>query len=268
MFTLLFTDLGTSDVVAFCLDAGVVLIALQLLLRGTTYIPLAVLKRYREVSWLVAIGTTVLLLLINAGILAFANAFMPRIYSALALFEFTSTSAWEMGVLIVGVAVLAPFYEELVFRGVALRDYRDARSSLFAVLFTSALFGLVHGSIIHILYVFPMGVVFALVMLKTGQLWTVIVAHGLNNLVVTLLPKLDVPGPPATLGVLGLVVAAAAFWAAVRWLGLPESPAKENEGKEKKSIWTISLVIVLILTAIAIIETTYTALGLGVEAAL
>lgn len=131
---------------------------------------------------------------------------------------------------------------------------------------------LLRGTTIHILYVFPVGVVLALVMLKTGQLWTVIMAHGLNNLIATLLLEFNVPELPNTpvFGVSGLVVAAAAFWVAVRWLGLPESPAKENEGAEKKSIWTTSLVIVLILTAIAIVETTYTdtALGPGVETAL
>lgn len=134
------------------------------------------------------------------------------------------------------------------------------------MLFTGALFGFIHGSVIQFLVICTVGIILALTMLKTGQLWTVIAAHGLYNLVGTSPLKFDLPELRATpvLGVSGLVVAAAAFWIAVRWLGL----SKENEKTEKKSIWTVSLVIVVVLASISVIVTTHTALGPGTKAAL
>ena len=272
VFSLIFTEFGMSEPVAFCLDAVLTLIALQYLLRGTLNSPLEVLKHYREVNLLAALYATVLLFMIGTGIPTFASAFLPKLYSVLTLSEPTINSTWEMVVLFFGFAVLAPFYEELVFRGLALGAYRDVRSTLFAVLFTSVLFGFVHGSVVQTLFIFPMGIVFALVMLKTGQLWTVIVAHGLYNFTLGLLSELRVPEPPATptFGILGLVVAIAAFWVAIRWLGWPRDSNRQGEYAEKgnRSIWTTSLVVVVIIAALLNLLTTYIALGPGVESIL
>ena len=257
--------LGMSEAVAFCLDAAILLIALQYLLRGTAQSPLEVLKRYREVDLPTALYATVLLYVINVGIVVFAGVFLPNLYSiTVEATESTINSTWEIVLLFFGYAVLAPFYEELVFRGLALSAYRGVRSTLFAVLFTSILFGFFHGSIVHALVAFSIGFVFALVMLKTGQLWTAIVAHMLHNSVVTSFAAPSIQGVPFTpiFGALGLVVAIAALWVAVRWLGLPQSSGQRVEGV-KNNIWTPSLVIVLIIVALLNLGTTYAALGPG-----
>ena len=264
MFTLLFTELGMSEAVGFCLDAAVVLTALQYLLRGTADSPLRILRRYRNVNLPVAVGVTGLLFLIGTGTLTFASVFLPRLYSVMALFRFEIDAPWELIPLFFGVAALGPFYEELVFRGLALGAYRKARSPLFAVVFTSLLFGLVHGSIVHVLFVFPVGIVLALVMLKTGQLWTSVAAHGLYNFLVTVLAEFNLPKLPSTpsFGILGLVVAATALLVAVRWLGLPEASAKRNE---RESVWTASLVVAVVFATLSVVATTYEALGPGIK---
>ncbi len=258
LFSLFLTELGVSDAVAFCLDAVVVLVALQLLLNGTTDSPWAVLKRYREINLPVVLGLTALVFVSDSGLLSFVDAFLPQFSTP--LFAEPIATLWELLLSVLAIAVLAPFYEELVFRGVALKAYRDARSTLFAVLFTSALFGLVHGSLIFALVIFPSSILFALAVLKTGQLWNVVAVHALGNLTAVLLDYFGVGATSATppaFGVLGLVVAAAAFWLGVRWLGFPTAEPRLDEGRERGTIWTRSLVVVLILTLIGNILTTY-----------
>ena len=256
--------LGMSEAVAFCLGSAILLMALQYLLRGTAQSPLEVLRRYREVNLPTALYITVLLYLTNLGISVFAGVFLPNLYS-IATDGLTTDSTWEVALLLFGFVVLAPFYEELVFRGLALSAYRDARSTLFAVLFTSILFGSLHGSIVHALVTFSVGFVLALVMLKTGQLWTVIVAHMLNNSIVIFFVEFSAQGVPFTpvFGALGLIVAIAALWVAVRWLGLPGSSDRQVEGVES-DIWTPSLIVVIVIVALLNLWTTYIALGPGV----
>ncbi len=236
---------------------------LQYLLRGTADSPLEVLRRHQDISLLNAIGLTVLVFVIEAGLLNFASAFMPNLYNAdITPFESNANSALELSLTILGVAILVPFYEELIFRGLALKAYRDARSTLFAVLFTSALFGFIHGTLVDALVFFPPFVLVALMVIKTGQLWTAIVVHGLGNFIATLLLHFDIEMSPSmpTAGIVGLVVAATAFWLGFWWLKLPKADMRSGENTEQRSIWTLSLVIVLIVVVLFNFLTTLGAL--------
>ena len=192
----IFDAFGLNEEVTFCLISVVILVALQRLLRGTADSPLSVLKRYREVSLPAVLGLSALVFLIDTGLFTFTDAFTPQLYNSFPSSEPVAT--WALPFAILGAAILTPFYEELIFRGLALRAYRNARSTLFAVLFTSALFSFIHGSLILTFVFFPSAILFALVVLKTGQLWTVIAVHALGNLVITLLIQFDVPAVSAT----------------------------------------------------------------------
>lgn len=260
----LFTDVGVNETVALCLSSVTVLAVLQLLLRRTADSPVALLKRHRGASLPTILGLLALELVIDSGLLTFINAVLPQ-FDALMPTETAGTS-WELLLSVLAIAVVAPFYEELVFRGVALKAYRDARSTLFAVLFTSALFGLVHGSPVLAFVIFPSSILFALAVLKTGQLWNVIAVHALGNLTAVLLDYFGLGAASATplaFGVLGLVVAAAAFWLGVRWLGFPTAEPHPGEGRERGSVWTRSLVVVLILILLGNTLTTYELLSRG-----
>ena len=252
---------GVSDAIILFVSSIVVLMALQYLLKGTTNSPLEVLKRYREISLTTAVGLTILMLVMDEGLLTFAATFAPRLYNVLNEIEFTANSSYELTLLFISAAVLIPFYEEVIFRGLALNACRNARSTLFAVLFTSILFAFIHGSLIQAFFIFPSAILFALVVLKTGQLWTVIAVHALGNFFATLHTHFDVPTLPTTpaLGILGLTAATIAFWMGFRWL----APNKMSWGGATKGakIWTFSLVTVLIIALLLNVITTYEALA-------
>lgn len=80
------------------------------------------------------------------------------------------------------VLVFAPFMEELVFRDRLYRSFCHIMPNGWACIFGSILFGLVHGTIIHIYLGTMMGLFFSCVYRVSGQLWLCVVMHSLFNL--------------------------------------------------------------------------------------
>lgn len=87
-----------------------------------------------------------------------------------------------IGVLFAG-ALLAPFGEELLFRGVgygALRRY----GVFVAAAGSSAVFGLAHGFSVVLPAAIVLGVVAALLYERSGSIWPAVTAHVVNNAIV------------------------------------------------------------------------------------
>lgn len=80
------------------------------------------------------------------------------------------------------IAVIPPIVEELLFRGMilhSLRKYGDG----FAIVGSALLFGLYHGNFVQMVFAFIAGLVMALVVVRTGSLWTSILIHFMNNFI-------------------------------------------------------------------------------------
>lgn len=88
-------------------------------------------------------------------------------------------------------AVAAPICEELFFRGMLFRLLEERTFVWVSVLISALAFGLAHASPAISLALLPtfvyMGVVLALVYIRTGWLTNSILLHGLNNALVTIL---------------------------------------------------------------------------------
>lgn len=78
------------------------------------------------------------------------------------------------------VAIIPPVVEELFFRGLVLQSLRKFGDG-FAIVASSVLFGLFHGNFVQFVFAFIAGLVMALVVVRTGSLWTSILIHFLNN---------------------------------------------------------------------------------------
>lgn len=166
----------------------------------------AVLIRWRRLTWAdlgfrpttplrilamipLAVGMTILV-----GAVALAQDALFGISapedSGLPLEEGDVSTSAVLAVLLVAV-VLAPFFEELFFRGILFQYLRSryllvARGLFEAVVISALAFATLHlgGSILPIL---PVGVVLALVMHRTNSLWPPIALHMFyNGLVVVL----------------------------------------------------------------------------------
>lgn len=98
---------------------------------------------------------------------------------------------FPMSLNILLTCVMAPVLEELLFRGVLLQRLRPYGDK-FAILTSAICFGLFHGTISQVLYATAVGVVFAYVALRTGNLWQVMALHALVNAVSTVaIPLLE-----------------------------------------------------------------------------
>lgn len=80
----------------------------------------------------------------------------------------------------VTIAVIPPVVEELLFRGMVLHSLRKYGDG-FAIVASAMLFGLYHGNFVQMVFAFIAGLVMALVVVRTGSLWTSILIHFINN---------------------------------------------------------------------------------------
>ncbi len=93
------------------------------------------------------------------------------------------------------VAILAPLTEEVYFRGIVLGWMRRHWGMAWAIGLSSLVFGVMHlkwltpggtGGMVATAELVAMGVLLALVAVRTGSLWTSVITHGVNNLLAAL----------------------------------------------------------------------------------
>lgn len=99
--------------------------------------------------------------------------------------------------VLVATCIIAPLAEELFFRGVAFKGvvkyYKERKNRvLYALIFSSLLFSIVHMSVLTFIPIILGGIVLALLLLKTDSLIACITAHGVNNFIVMTLIYLDI----------------------------------------------------------------------------
>jgi membrane protease YdiL (CAAX protease family) len=122
------------------------------------------------------------------------------------------------------IAVLPGVCEELVVRGVLLPSLATALPATGAVVVSAALFAAMHGDAYRFAFTFVVGLVFGALRLRTGSLWSTVMAHvTLNTLTFLIAPLVDDPSqaytPQPGLGLACLLAGAAAAWPLLRALG-------------------------------------------------
>lgn len=86
-----------------------------------------------------------------------------------------------LGYLVV-LAIFAGICEEVLFRGTIMPSMEKG-GIVPAILFSSLLFAMLHGSLLNLVSTFTLGVVMAVVVIKSGSLWGGIIYHMLNNFI-------------------------------------------------------------------------------------
>ncbi len=99
--------------------------------------------------------------------------------------------AW--GIMTLYTCIVAPITEELVFRVFCLKNL--SRVNLrFGIIASSLLFGLLHGNIIQFVFAFPLGIVLALLTVRTNSIIPAIGVHMIVNTCATVLNKISASG--------------------------------------------------------------------------
>ena len=95
------------------------------------------------------------------------------------------------------LAIIAPFTEEFLFRGLILTGFLNNYSAKKAILISALLFAIFHLNMFQFLGAFALGLFFAWLVVKTKSLWPGIFGHALNNglpVIVQKLLKMKIPG--------------------------------------------------------------------------
>lgn len=92
--------------------------------------------------------------------------------------------------IIISTMIMAPLIEELIFRGLMLSRLRKAVPDAAAIVITSLIFGLAHGQILWMTYTFVLGVVLAIVAVKSDSVIPSIILHMVFNTCGIVIPTL------------------------------------------------------------------------------
>ena len=147
---------------------------------------------------------------------------MPEGYQDLFHQSFGKQTSY-LSAFFVGVLV-APFTEEVIFRGIVLRGLLAHGSQNRAIIWSALIFGIIHQNPWQFPSAFILGIVFAYWVIQTGSLWPAILGHALNNFLSVTFLHFDIPGFPVFedfnvvvhnpwwLNVCGPIVAAIGLW--------------------------------------------------------
>ena len=91
-----------------------------------------------------------------------------------------------LSILVVGI--VAPFAEELLFRGIIYNKLSKSISITGTIIIQGILFGAYHMNLVQGLYASLLGIVFGYVTFKTKSIWPAIIMHMVNNTVSVTVP--------------------------------------------------------------------------------
>mgnify|MGYP000288948353 CR=1 FL=1 len=101
----------------------------------------------------------------------------------------------NMVLVFLSLCIVAPLFEETLFRGIILRGLLDNLEHWSAIFYTAFLFGILHMNIWQGIGAFFTGIILGWLFLKTHSLYVVIFAHFVNNILVIIAVKYTkIPG--------------------------------------------------------------------------
>ncbi|WP_299580624.1 type II CAAX endopeptidase family protein [uncultured Sunxiuqinia sp.] len=122
----------------------------------------------------------VLLFIFSVGVNKPINNLINQIFH----FKTELSNPFNRPLAILGAVLIAPFLEEIIFRGIILRGLLTKYAPRYAVIFSALIFALVHGKPLQIWGVFVIGLIFGWIYYKTRSIGTTILLHSVLNLMV------------------------------------------------------------------------------------
>jgi len=195
MLSLLNTRMGLITSVATCASAivGVGFIALFAAIRkGVSIAEYLGLKRITAKQVLAVLGIMAGFIVLSDGLGLLihreaSNDFALNVYN---------TSIWPV-LLWVSLIIFAPIFEETFFRGFLFEGFRQSRlGPIGAVGLTALAWASLHiqYGIYDIAVIFVLGILFGIVRIKTGSLWSTLIMHAFTNMVALIQVALQVEG--------------------------------------------------------------------------
>ena len=92
-------------------------------------------------------------------------------------YNFNTMTTLGVVSVIVSVCIVAPFFEEILFRGMVLGELRGAMPKGMAIILQAVLFGLAHTVLAQALFAAVYGLILGVIYLKTRNISVVILSH-------------------------------------------------------------------------------------------
>ena len=96
----------------------------------------------------------------------------------------------SLGLELLGSALITPYLEELLHRGVVFGRLRRRMQMWPAVIVSALIFAILHFNIVQFIYTFLLGIVFALFREKSGKLYPAVLAHIVANAIAVIRTEL------------------------------------------------------------------------------
>ncbi|MEX0932199.1 MAG: CPBP family intramembrane glutamic endopeptidase [Candidatus Saccharimonadales bacterium] len=135
------------------------------------------------------LGSVALFLIASELILLAAEHLLPSINfdQPQENFFLDASGNWEISLAVIALVVVAPIFEEVIFRGLLLPALTKRFNLFIGVVVSSLLFGLVHLQIPVIVVTSVMGLLLAWLYYRSGSLWPAILFHSLKNIIAVII---------------------------------------------------------------------------------
>lgn len=131
-------------------------------------------------------------------------------------------------VQIICIGIIIPVMEELIFRGLIYKRFRENASAMRSIIYSALLFGLYHGNMVQFIYGVLAGVLLAYLYEKFGSLKAPVLAHIVINIVSCVMTEIDgfvwLFRQPMRMGIVTVICAAVASSMFVLIRGIQEKP--------------------------------------------
>ena len=134
--------------------------------------------RWLFYSALWGIGTFFIMLFVSAWMIKLFPDAEPQTATNLIM---QAQGRWESIAVILMVSILAPFSEELIFRGYIYHSLRAHKNIWFSVLATSLMFGCMHYDLFRLLPLTLVGILLNVVSIRSQSLYGSMIMHGVWN---------------------------------------------------------------------------------------
>ncbi|MCT4688702.1 CPBP family intramembrane glutamic endopeptidase [Vallitalea sp.] len=94
-------------------------------------------------------------------------------------------------ITLISVGILAPIFEELLYRGIVLNKLRNGFSIFGAVMIQAIFFGIGHMNLVQGTYAFLIGIILGYVVVWTGSLYSSIILHIVINSFTTIISNMQ-----------------------------------------------------------------------------
>ncbi len=148
---------------------------------------------FKSFNWLKAIGWLSILtmgfLLMASVAVAVGEVLFPSVDFAeeQQIGFLGASSVFEMSLTFLALVVIAPISEETIFRGFLLPALANWAGVVWAAIFTSLLFGLLHPPIGAMVVITVFAVFLAIAYIRLNSIWPAIILHSGKNLVAYIL---------------------------------------------------------------------------------